>query len=53
MADAEALDEEMETEEDLMEYCVDGMGYLLKMHRDGRESPAACSFSLKCVKVPF
>jgi hypothetical protein len=38
LADAEALDEEMETEEDLMEYCVDAMGYLLKMHRDGERA---------------
>lgn len=29
----EALDEEMESELDLMQFLVDAMGYLLKMHR--------------------
>ena len=31
----EGLDDELESEMDLMENLVDGMGYLLKMHRAG------------------
>ncbi len=32
----EALEEENESESDLMEYLVDGLGYLLKMYRAGK-----------------
>ncbi len=33
ISEMEALDEEMESELDLMQFLVDAMGYLLKMHR--------------------